>query len=195
MIMLGIILMLIAVVLGLGGLWMTTSNNGQLSFTLGPLALNMSPAVLFVLGMVTVALLWLGAWMAGFGTKRSMSKRRERKQLEADAREQERQLAETNAKLGRERESAAEAERRREEQRRREAKLRVDADSRREGGREEEVRRLASERDAAQAHEREAALAREREATLARERDAGAHDARLPRDSDYRDGGGQVPHA
>lgn len=146
MIMLGIILMLVAVVLGLGGLWMTTSNSEQLSFNVGPLALNMSPAVLFVLGMVTVALLWLGAWLAGFGTKRTISKRRERKELKHEAQEQERLLGETKAKLGEERETAAEAERRREAERVRESQLRVDADRRRESGREEEIRRLAADR-------------------------------------------------
>ncbi len=146
MILLGIIFILVSVLAGLGGLWMTTSNNATIAFTLGPLEVNVTPAVLFVSGMIVVALLGLGLWLARSGTRRSMGRRRERKQLERDAREQEKQLAETRARLGQTRGEADQAERRREEERIRDAKLRVEADRRRESGREEEIRRTAAEK-------------------------------------------------
>jgi len=151
MILLGIILILLAALLGLGGLWLTTSGDHTRFTVSGPLGMSveMSPAALLILGMVAMGLLWAGWWLIKYGTVRGLSRRRERKDLERERREQERALAETNAKLGRDRESAAEAERRREEERVREARLRVEADRRREAGREDEVRRLAADRDAA----------------------------------------------
>ena len=149
MIMLGIILVLLAVLIGLGGLWLTTSGEHALFQLNGPLGLNLQlpPAGLIILGMLAMGLLWAGWWLMKYGTKRGLSRRRERKDLEREKREHERALAETNRKLGRERETAAEAERRREEERVREAKLRVETDRRRADGREDEVRRLAAERD------------------------------------------------
>lgn len=149
MIMLGVILVLLAVVLGGGALWLTTSANNTVFQVNGPLGMNLElpPAGLVVIGMLAMGLLWAGWWMMKYGTKRGLSRHRERRQLERDAREHEKALAATNAKLGREHESAAEAERRREEERVREAKLRVESDRRREAGREDEVRRLAAERD------------------------------------------------
>lgn len=144
MILLGIIIILLSVLAGLGGLWMTTSNNATIAFSLGPMAVNVTPAVLFVSGMIVVAMLGLGLWLARSGTRRSMDRRRERKQLERDARAQEKQLAETRARLGQTRGEAQEAERHREEERIRDAKLRVEADRRRESGREEEIRRTAA---------------------------------------------------
>lgn len=77
MIVFGIVMLLLGVLLGLGGLWMTTANDSQLRFDFGPLALSMSPAVLFVLGMIAIGLVWLGVWATGFGTRRSMEARRE----------------------------------------------------------------------------------------------------------------------
>ncbi|MEP7159843.1 MAG: hypothetical protein ABI746_01930 [Dermatophilaceae bacterium] len=146
MILLGIIIILVAVLAGLGGLWMTTSNNATIGFTLGPLAIEVTPAVLFVSGMLVICLLGLGLWLARSGTRRSMDRRRERKQLERDARAQEKQLSETRAKLGQTREEAADAGRRREEERTREATLRVETDRRRESGREAEIRQTAAEK-------------------------------------------------
>lgn len=151
MIMLGIILVLLAALLGLGGLWLTTSGDHAKFVVSGPLGLNveLSPAALIILGMVAVGLLWAGWWLMKHGTKRGLSRRRERRELERRKQEQERALAETNAKLGLERESAVEAEQRREEERLRESRMRMEADRRRVEGREDEVRRLAAERDAA----------------------------------------------
>lgn len=127
MILLGIILILLAVLAGVAGLWAVTSlspnpDTSPLQMRVGDLfAINVSPAALFISGMVVMALLWLGWWMTRVGTKRSVNRRRERKQLERDAREQEKELAKTQARLGKERESAAEAARRHEEELRRAA--------------------------------------------------------------------------
>ena len=120
MIMLGIILVLLAVLIGLGGLWATSGDHALLQLN-GPLGLNLelSPMALIVFGMISMGLLWAGWWMMKYGTKRGLSRRRERKDLEREKREHERALAATNAKLGRERETTAEAERRREEDARR----------------------------------------------------------------------------
>lgn len=174
MIMLGVILVLLAALLGLGGLWLTTSGEHARFQLDGPLGLSadLPPSALVILGMLAMGLLWAGWWMMKYGTKRGLSRRRERKELERQRREHERALAETNAKLGRERETAAEAERRREEERLRESRRRVEADRRRDDGRDEELRRQAAERDFAA---REAA---ERDATA---RESGAHPA-TPRD-------------
>ena len=65
MILLGIIIILLSVLAGLGGLWMTTSNNATIAFSLGPMAVNVTPAVLFVSGMIVVALLGLGELLFG----------------------------------------------------------------------------------------------------------------------------------
>ncbi len=146
MILLGIILILLAVLAGLGGLWMTMSNNATIGFTLGPLGIEVTPAVLFVTGMLVICVLGLGLWLARSGTRRSMGRRHERKQLERDARAQEKQLSETRAKLGQTREEASDAGRRREEERTREATLRVESDRRRESGREAEIRQAAAEK-------------------------------------------------
>jgi len=100
MIVAGIIVLLIAVILGLLGLWITTSNSATMFFDVGLIKIDISPSALFIGGMVVMALLWLGIRLTGFGTKRTVQQRRDRRELERTAREQEKQLAETKARLG-----------------------------------------------------------------------------------------------
>lgn len=154
MIVLGIILVLIAAAVGLLGVWAASQATGPaLTTTILNSSFNVSALMLFLGGMAAMLLLWLGLRLLGFGTRRTVSKRRERKELLRTQREQERALAETNRRLGtseRQHEhdvSRIEAER--DEERVREATRRVEADRRRESGREEEVRHLAADREQA----------------------------------------------
>lgn len=152
MIVLGIILVLIAAAIGLLGVWAASQATGPaLTTTILNSSFNVSPLMLFLGGMVAMLLLWMGLRLLGFGTRRSVGKRRERKELLRTQREQERALADTNRRLGsteREREAErARLEAEREEERVREAKLRVESVRRREAGREDEVRHFAAERE------------------------------------------------
>lgn len=154
MIVLGIILVLIAAAIGLLGVWAASQAAGPaLTTTILNSSFNVSPLMLFLGGMTAMLLLWMGLRLLGFGTRRSVGKRRERKELLRSRREQERALADTNRRLGtteREREQdRARLEAQREEERVREAKLRVESDRRREAGREDEIRHLAAEREQA----------------------------------------------
>lgn len=154
MIILGIVLVLIAAAIGILGVWAASQATGPaLTTTILNSSFNVSPLMLFLAGMAAMLLLWLGLRLLGFGTRRTVTRRRERKELIRTQREQERALADTNRKLGtteREREQErARLDAEREEERVREAKLRVESDRRREAGREDEVRNLAAERDQA----------------------------------------------
>ncbi|MBK7722180.1 MAG: hypothetical protein IPI32_08155 [Austwickia sp.] len=153
MIVLGIILVLIAAAIGLLGVWAASQASGPaLTTTILNSSFNVSPLMLFVGGMVAMVLLWLGIRLLGFGTRRTVSKRRERKELLRTQAEQEAALLETQRKLGTtqqaRQEEVARLEAAREEERTREAQLRIEADRRRTEGREDEVRRLAAEREA-----------------------------------------------
>ena len=149
MIVLGIILVLIAAAIGLLGVWAASQASGPaLTTTILNSSFNVSPLMLFVGGMVAMVLLWLGIRLLGFGTRRTVSKRRERKELLRTQAEQEAALLETQRKLGTtqqaRQEEVARLEAAREEERTREAQLRIEADRRRTEGREDEVRRLAA---------------------------------------------------
>lgn len=94
---LGFLIVLLAAFLGLCGIWLTTSNSTQLLLEAGPLSYELAPVTLFVAGLITMALLWLGWAMIRSGTKRSMRNRRERKQLAREQREQEHRTADNRA--------------------------------------------------------------------------------------------------
>ncbi len=158
MIVLGIILVIIAAALGLLGIWATSNAQGSaLTTTFLNAEFEVSALMLFVGGMVTMLVLWLGLRLLGFGTRRTVSKRRERKELLRSQREQEHALAESNRRLGTTQQARvddrARLEAQREEERVHEAKLRVESDRRRQSGREDEIRRLAAERDEATQHD------------------------------------------
>lgn len=95
---LGFLIVLLAAFLGLSGIWLTTSNSTQLLLEAGPLSYELAPVTLFIAGLITMALLWLGWAMIRSGTKRSVRHRRERKQLERDQREQDRRLADARGR-------------------------------------------------------------------------------------------------
>lgn len=154
MIVLGIILVLIAAAIGLLGVWAASqATSAALTTTILNSTFDVSPLMLFLSGMAAVVLLWIGLRLLGFGTRRTVGKRRERKELMRTQREQEQSLAETKRRLGTTEdalnEDRARLDTQRDQERAREAKLRIEADRRREAGREEQIRRLAAERDQA----------------------------------------------
>ncbi len=152
MIVLGIILVLIAAAIGLLGVWAASQATvPAVTTTVLNSTWEISPLMLFLGGMAIMLLLWIGLRLFGFGTRRTVSKRREHKDLLRTQREQERALAKTQQKLGTTQQARVDDRTRlaeeREQERTRDAQLRVETDQRRVEGREDEIRKLAAERD------------------------------------------------
>ncbi len=164
MIILGIILVLIAAAIGLLGVWAAsqatlpafTTTVLNSTWEISPLMLFLGGMAIMLLlwilgGMAIMLLLWIGLRLFGFGTRRTVSKRREHKELLRTQHEQERALAETQKRLGTTQQARVDDRTRlaaeREQERTRDAQLRVETDQRRVEGREDEIRKLAAERD------------------------------------------------
>lgn len=152
MIVLGIILVLIAAAIGLLGVWAASQAAAPaVTTTVLNSTFDVSPLTLFLSGMAAMLLLWIGLRLFGFGTRRTVSKRRERKELLRTQHEQERALAETQKRLGTTQQARVDDRTRlaaeREQERTRDAQLRAETDQRRVEGREDEIRKLAAERD------------------------------------------------
>ena len=100
MAVLGVIFIVLAIGLGGAAFWVATSAgaapttvdmfNNQLSLT---------PLTMFLLGVASTLLLLLGFWMMTSAGKRRVRRTQERRTLEKQQREQERELAQTRAKL------------------------------------------------------------------------------------------------
>ena len=100
MAVLGVIFIVLAIGLGGAAFWVATSAgaapttvdmfNNQLSLT---------PLTMFLLGVASTLLLLLGFWMMTSAGKRRVRRSQERRALEKQQREQERELAQTRAKL------------------------------------------------------------------------------------------------
>ncbi|GAB78936.1 hypothetical protein SAMN05421595_0151 [Austwickia chelonae] len=52
----------VAAVIGFSTLWMVSAQPQSLTYNLGPVTLGLTPAVLYVFGMLTAALLGFGIW-------------------------------------------------------------------------------------------------------------------------------------
>lgn len=89
MIVLGILLVLIAAAIGLLGVWAASQAVGPaLTTTIVNASFEVSALMLFVSGMAVMLLLWLGLRLLGSGTRRSVERRRERRELKRVRREQ-----------------------------------------------------------------------------------------------------------
>ncbi|WP_116115237.1 hypothetical protein [Austwickia chelonae] len=58
----GSVVTAVAAIIGFSTLWMVSAQPQSLTYNLGPVTLGLTPAVLYVFGMLTAALLGLGIW-------------------------------------------------------------------------------------------------------------------------------------
>jgi type VI protein secretion system component VasK len=78
MVILGLLLVVLGALAIVCGLFASEVDNGQLQF----LGQDISPAVLFLIGVGAAVAVWWGLWILKYGSKRSWARRKEQKRLE-----------------------------------------------------------------------------------------------------------------
>jgi type VI protein secretion system component VasK len=78
MVILGLVLVALGALAIVCGLFTSEVDGGQLQF----LGQDISPAVLFLIGVGGAVAVWWGLWILKYGSKRSWARRREQKRLE-----------------------------------------------------------------------------------------------------------------
>ncbi|HET6937489.1 MAG TPA: hypothetical protein VFI19_02740 [Nocardioides sp.] len=78
MVMLGLILIAVGALAIVCGLFATEIDSGQVQF----LGQEVSPAVLFLIGVGAAVAIWWGLWLVKSGSKRSWARRKEQKRLQ-----------------------------------------------------------------------------------------------------------------
>jgi type VI protein secretion system component VasK len=78
MVILGLLLIALGALAIVCGLFATEINNGKLEF----LGQDVSPVVLFLIGVGAAVAIWWGLWLLKSGSQRSWARRKEQKRLE-----------------------------------------------------------------------------------------------------------------
>jgi type VI protein secretion system component VasK len=78
MVILGLVLLALGALAIVCGLFTSEVDGGQLQF----LGQDISPAVLFLIGVGAAVAIWWGLWILKYGSKRSWARRKEQKRLE-----------------------------------------------------------------------------------------------------------------
>lgn len=100
MAVLGVIFIVLALGVGAAAFWVATSAGASpTTVEMFNNQLSLTPLTMFLLGVVSAVLLFLGFWMMTSAGKRRVRRTQERRALEKQQREQERELAQTRAKL------------------------------------------------------------------------------------------------
>lgn len=96
----GVILIVVAVALGAAAFWVATSAGASATTVeMFNNQLSLTPLTMFLLGVAATLLLLLGFWMMTSAGKRRVRRSHERRALEKQQREQEKELAQTRARL------------------------------------------------------------------------------------------------